>query len=215
MEQNLLEDLVINNNEEGIRTLLLQNPNLVYQKTSYGVSLIMLSCYYKKPTVTNILIEFADLDIFEAAATGKFDVLAHHIFKKPERINDYSEDGFTPLGLAAYFGNDEIARYLVLKGADVNLTSNNGYFISPLHSAIAGNYTQIAKMLIQNGALINCVQKTGITPLHSAAENGNIEIIILLLEKGADVTIRMEGGKLPCTLAQEKGFLEIAEILGV
>lgn len=188
---------------------------MVHQKTSYGISIIMLCCYYNKSNITNILLEYVDLDIFEAAAIGKFDVLAHHIFKKPDLINNYSQDGFTPLGLATYFGNYEIARYLVLKGANVNLTSNNGYFTSPLLSAIAGNYTQIAKMLILNGAQINCAQKAGITPLHLAAENGNIEIIILLLEKGADVNVRMEGGKLPCTLAHDKGFVEIAEILSV
>lgn len=215
MNQNLLEDLVINNNEDGIRNLLLQNPKLVHQKTSYGVSIVMLSCYYKKPNITSVLIEYVDLDIYEAASTGKFDVLAHHVFKQPEALNTYSADGFTPLGLAAYFGNQEIARYLVLKGANVNLQSKNGYLISPLHSAIAGNFTEIAKMLIQNNAQINCVQKAGITPLHLAAQNGNLEIIILLLEKGADVNTRMEGGKLPCTLAQEKGFVEIAEILSV
>lgn len=212
--QNLLEDLVINNKEDEIKALLSQNPDLVNQKTSYGVSIIMLSCYYKKSKITSILIDFADLDIFEAAAVGKFDVLAHHIFKKPESINNYSDDGFTPLGLAAYFGNEDIAKYLILKGAEVNLPSTNGFFICPLHSAIAGNFTNIAKMLIQSNAQINCVQKAGITPLHVAAENGNIEIIILLLEKGADLNIRMEGGKLPCTLAKEKGFIEIAEILG-
>lgn len=212
--QNLLEELVISNNEEEIRNLLSKKPDLVNQKSSFGISIIMLSCYYKKPIITAILTEYADLDIFEAAASGKFDVLAHHIFKKPENINSYSADGFTPLGLAAYFGNEQIAKYLILKGADVNLSSTNGFFIYPLHSAIAGNFTQIAKMLIESDAQINCVQKAGITPLHAAAENGNIEIIILLLEKGADLGIRMDGGKLPCTIAKEKGFLEIAEILG-
>ena len=216
MTENLLEDLVINSDEVGITNLLTQNANWLSQKTSYGVSPIMLSCYYKKPEITTVLIRFAEeVDIFEASAAGKFDIVAHQIFKYPNCLNDYSDDGFTPLGLAAYFGNEEIARYLVLKGADVNLPSTNGFFISPLHSAIAGNFTSIAKMLIENGAAVNCVQKAGITPLHSAAENGNVEIIILLLEKGADVSIRMEGGKLPSDLASEKGFKEIAEILSV
>jgi ankyrin repeat protein len=214
MVENLLDELVINSDEAGIISLLTKNPNLITQKTSYGISPIMLSCYYKKPSITSVLMQFIDeIDIFEASAVGKFDIVAHQIFKYPNSLNNYSEDGFTPLGLAAYFGNEEIARYLVLKGADVNLPSTNGYFTYPLHSAIAGNFTSIAKMLIENGALVNCSQKAGITPLHSAAENGNVEIIILLLEKGANVNIRMEGGKLPSDLASEKGFKEISEIL--
>jgi ankyrin repeat protein len=216
MVQNLLENLIINNNEAEISRLLNKDEHLLTQHTSFGVSPIMLSCYYKKPQITAILLQYAaQISIFEAAAAGKFDVVAHQIFKNPEIINTYSGDGFTPLGLAAYFGNEEIARYLVLKGADVNLLSSNGYYISPLQSAIAGNFTAIAKMLLENNALVNSAQKAGITPLHVAAEHGNIEIIILLLEKGADVKAMMEGGKFPCDLALEKGFTEIAEILAV
>lgn len=214
--QNLLENLIIESNEAEITRLLNEDEKLLAVQTSFGVSPIMLSCYYKKPQITAILVQFAaQISIFEASAADRFDVVAHQIFKNPEIINNYSNDGFTPLGLAAYFGNYEIARYLVLKGADVNLVSSNGFYISPLQSAIGGNFTEIAKMLIENNAIINNAQKAGITPLHLAAENGNIEIIILLLEKGANVKAMMEGGKFPCDLALEKGYTEIAEILAV
>lgn len=214
--QNLLENLIIESNEAEITRLLNEDEKLLAVQTSFGVSPIMLSCYYKKPQITAILVKFAaQISIFEASAADRFDVVAHQIFKNPEIINNYSNDGFTPLGLAAYFGNYEIARYLVLKGADVNLVSSNGFYISPLQSAIGGNFTEIAKMLIENNAIINNAQKAGITPLHLAAENGNIEIIILLLEKGANVKAMMEGGKFPCDLALEKGYTDIAEILAV
>ncbi|RRN76270.1 ankyrin repeat domain-containing protein, partial [Pseudoxanthomonas sp. SGD-10] len=108
---------------------------------------------------------------------------------------------------------EEISRYLILKGAEVNLPSNNEYRVFPLHAAAAGNFTAIAKMLIENNAEVNITQASGITPLHSAAQNGNIELIIMLLEKGAAVDIRMEGGKSPADLAYDNGYLEIAEIL--
>jgi ankyrin repeat protein len=174
----------------------------------------MLSCYYKKPAVTDIILKYLDeINLFEASAAGRFDVVANLVYAHPDAINFYAEDGFTPLGLACYFGHAEIAQYLVLKGADVNMPSNNGFRVYPLHSAAAGNYTQIARMLIENNALINVKQQAGATALHSAAQNGNIDLLILLLEHGADVTARMEGGKLPADLAREKGFVEIAEAL--
>jgi ankyrin repeat protein len=135
------------------------------------------------------------------------------IVTHPEAINLYADDGFTPLGLACYFGQAEVARYLVLKGADVNQPSNNGFNVFPLHSAAAGNYTGIARMLVENGAQVNIRQQAGVTPLHSAAQNGNLELLILLLENGADVNVRMEGGRLPSDVAREKGFEEIADIL--
>lgn len=215
MSVEQLEQYIIEDNLPALNSLLVQQPALATAMTSHKVSPLMLSCYFKKPEVAALLLKYVEeISLFEAAAVGKFDVVAHLIFNNPDAINLYADDGFTPLGLACYFGQLEVARYLVLKGADVNLPSNNGFNVFPLHSAAAGNYTGIARMLIENGAQVNIRQQAGVTPLHSAAQNGNLELLILLLENGADVDVRMEGGKLPADLAREKGFEEIAEILG-
>lgn len=209
-----LEEYITAANLSQLDALLTQNPKLATTLTSHQVSPLMLSCYYKKPAVTELLLKYVgEINIFEAAAAGKLDVMANLIYANPNSLNDYAPDGFTPLGLACYFGHYDVARYLVLKGADVNLPSNNGFHVYPLHSACAGNYTQIAAMLIENGSLINIKQQAGATPLHAAAQNGNLELLILLLEKGAEINTRMEGGKLPADLAREKGFDDIAEIL--
>jgi len=209
-----LEKYITTGDLNGLNDLLTQDPALVKSRTSHQVSPLMLSCYYKKPEVTALILKHLDdISLFEAAAAGKFDVVAHLVYTHPDAINFYAEDGFTPLGLACYFGHFEVARYLVLKGADVNLPSNNGFKVYPIHSAAAGNYTDIARMLIENNAQVNVRQQAGVTPLHSAAQNGNIDLLILLLEHGADINIRMEGGKLPADLAKEKGFDEIAEAL--
>jgi ankyrin repeat protein len=198
----------------GLEVLLGENPALAKSRTSHHVSPLMLSCYYKKPEISRLLLKYLDdINLFEAAAVGKMDVVAQLVFTHPEAINFYAEDGFTPLGLACYFGHYEVARYLVLKGADVNLPSNNGFRVYPLHSAAAGDYTDIARMLIENNAQVNVKQEAGATALHSAAQNGNIDLLILLLEHGADVSARMEGGKLPADLAREKGHSEIADAL--
>lgn len=214
MSIELLEEYIASGDLAGISTLLQQNPELAKTKTSHNVSPLMLSCYYKKPEVTALLLKYTDdLNLFEASAAGKFDVVAHLLYSHPDAVNEYAEDGFTPLGLACYFGQFEVARYLVLKGAEVNLPSNNGFNVFPIHSATAGNYTDIARMLVENGANVNVKQQAGATPLHSAAQNGNLDLLILLLEHGAETNARMEGGKMPADLAREKGFKEIADIL--
>lgn len=214
MSVEQLEQYIADADLTALDELLKQNKTLATAKTSHNVSPLMLSCYYKKPDVTALLLKYVDeISLFEAAAAGKFDVVAHLVFTHPDAINEYADDGFTPLGLACYFGQFEVARYLVLKGADVNMPSNNGFNVFPIHSAAAGNYTNIVRTLVESGAQVNVKQQAGATPLHSAAQNGNLEMLILLLENGAEVNTRMEGGKLPADLAKEKGFNEIADIL--
>ena len=214
MSVEIMEEYIAAADLVALNELLAGDRSLATKNTSLNVSPLMLSCYYKKPAVTELLLQFVtEINLFEASAAGKFDVVAHLLYTHPDAVNDYAPDGFTPLGLACYFGQFEVARYLVLKGADVNLPSNNGFHVLPIHSAAAGNYNDIAKMLIENGAQINVKQQAGATPLHAAAQNGNLELLILLLESGAETNVRMEGGKLPADLAREKGFTEISEIL--
>ncbi|RZL63346.1 MULTISPECIES: ankyrin repeat domain-containing protein [Pedobacter] len=209
-----LEEQIEAGNLQGVKEILIQNPKLANTDTSHNISPLLLACYYKKQDIANLISEFTDdLTLFEACAVGKFDTATLLIFQNPDGINQFSEDGFTPLGLACYFGHEELARFLVLKGAEVNLASKNGFNVFPIHSAVAANNISITKMLLDNGAYPNVCQKAGLAPLHTAAQLGNIELIILLLEHGAEVSLRMEGGKLPADLAAEKGFNEIAEIL--
>ncbi len=214
MSLNLLEEYIETGNASALSDLLKAQPGLASQKTSVNVSPIMLCCYYKKPELSNILLQFVnDLSMFEACAVGKFDSVAHLLYLNPDVVNQFSDDGFTPLGLAAYFGNEDITRYLLLKNADPNVPSQNGFNVFPLHSAVSADHTMIAKMLLEAGANVNVAQMSGVTPLHSAAQNGNIELLITLLEAGANVNARMEGGKTPANLAADKGFGDIAKIL--
>lgn len=214
MSIGLLEENIEAGNLQAVKELLIQNPSLANTNTSHNISPLLLACYYKKQEIANLITEFTDnLTLFEACAVGKYDAASMLIFQNPDSINQFSEDGFTPLGLACYFGHEELAKFLILKGADVNLASKNGFNVFPIHSAVAANNINITKMLLDAGAYPNVCQKAGLAPLHTAAQLGNIELIILLLEHGAEVGLRMEGGKLPADLAAEKGFNEIAEIL--
>src|SRR5476651_571390 len=156
MSVEKLEQYITTADLNSLDALLSQEPALAKTKTSQQVSPLMLSCYYKKPEVTALLLKYVDeISLFEASAVGKFDAVAHLLYTHPDAVNEYADDGFTPLGLACYFGQFEVARYLVLKGADVNLPSNNGFNVFPVHSAAAGNYTEIVRMLIENGAKVN------------------------------------------------------------
>jgi len=210
----LLEEYIQSGNGVALSELLRVHPQVAVATTSFNVSPLMLSCYYKKPDLSAILLRYVrDLDIFEASAVGKFDSVANIIYHRPDLINSYSQDGFTPLGLASYFGKEDVARYLLLKGADPNIPSQNGYHVYPLNSTVAANNSDITKILLEAGAEVNVCQASGLTPLHSAAHHGNIEILILLLEAGADIHAKTEGGKTPAEIALANGHHDIARIL--
>ena len=116
-----LEEYIANADLESLDALLTANPQLATTKTSLNVSPLMLACYYKQQAVTNILLKYTtNLTLFEAAAADKNDVVENLINFRPESIDYYADDGFTALGLACYFGRYEIARYLIVKGANVN-----------------------------------------------------------------------------------------------
>jgi ankyrin repeat protein len=86
----------------------------------------MLCCYYKKLELAELILQFVpEISIFEASALGKLDIVKKALDQNPQLINSFSEDGFTPLSISSYFGNEDITHLLLLNGADPNIPSNN------------------------------------------------------------------------------------------
>ncbi len=214
MNLSQLEEYIEIGDASAIDRLLENNPTLCQDKTSHDISPLLLACYYNKHQIVKVILKHTQsISVFEAAAAGLADVVTELIEEEPSTIDSYSDHGFTILGLAVHFGNTDVVRYLLRKGADTNLSSRNGYAVYPLHTAIGADYEEISKMLVEAGAAVNVAQASGMTPLHLAAQNGNIELLILLLESGAHTNVQNEFGKKPADLAAEKGFKEIADIL--
>lgn len=216
MSLSLLEEYIESGDAAAIDNLLHTNPTLGRQNTSHEISPLLLACYYNKQKIIKVLLNhIQDVDIYEAAAIGLEERVQELIEQNSSLLSSYSPHGFTALGMACHFGNESVVRYLLLKGADANQTSNNGYFVNPLYTAISSNFDAIAKLLVEGGAEVNVVQAGNQTPLHAAAENGNIEMLILLLENGASVDVKNDNGDRPSDLAAERGHHEIANILQV
>ena len=214
MSLSLLEEYIEAGDSLAIDDLLNGNPALCNQKTSHDISPLLLACYYNKPQIVSVLLKHINKpSIPEAAAANLMDQLQAMLDDTPDQLDEVSDHGFTPLGMATHFGHEDIVRFLLEKGADPNAHSQNGYHVYPLHAAVGSGFDGIAKMLIEAGAEVNVLQASRTSPLHLAAQTANIDLIILLLENGAQVDVRNDMGKTASDLAAEKGHEEIASIL--
>ena len=197
-----------------VREMLRADPSLARAKDANGVSVIMKATYYGKKDVVAALLESGvELDVFEAAATGRTERLLELIENDPSLANAYSSDGFTPLGFAVFFAQLEVAGALLNAGADVNLPSRESMKVTPLASAAAAKQTEIARLLIEHGADVNARAASGHIPLHEAAGNGNVELVKLLIENGADVNAKTDDGKTPLDFAIEYKRSDVISIL--
>jgi uncharacterized protein len=196
------------------RELLRKNPSLAKTKGQDGVSALLLAVYHGRNEVVNLLLATGmELDIFEAAATGRAERVRALLKGNPALANAFAPDGFTPLGFAAFFGHREAVKVLLDGGAQVNLSSRNALKAVPLRSAAVAGHLDIARLLIDRGAEVNARGEGSLTPLHEVAGVGRIEFARLLLEHGADINARGDDGKTPLTVALDNKQTEMATFL--
>jgi ankyrin repeat protein len=179
-----------------------------------GPSRILKALYHgQKDVVNELLASGIELNVYEAAGTGQTQRLRELIAADPSLVNSHAPDGFTPLGLAIFFGHAETVNALIDAGADVNLASRESMKVSPLASASAAGQLEIARVLIARGANVNARAAGDFTPLHESAASGRMEFAKLLLENGADVNARTADGKTPLDYAREHNRAEMVQLL--
>src|SRR5690606_29057957 len=65
-------------------------------------------------------------DVFEIARTGSVNQMQEILEQHPQALNSVSPQGFTPLILSCYRGNNDVARFLIANGVNLNSTSSMG-----------------------------------------------------------------------------------------
>jgi uncharacterized protein len=209
-----LLDAIREGDAQRVRELLDASPALVRARAPDGASAIQFAVYWGHPEMVALFEQRgALLDIFDASAAGRRERVDLLLDRAPVLARGYSPDGYPPLGLAVFFGHEEVARLLLAHGADVNATSRNSQRVTPLHAAVARRDAAMVRELLKRGADPNAEQAGGFTALHSAAFHGDREIVELLLDHGAQPTKKTLDGKTPASLAIEHGNDAVAEIL--
>jgi len=201
-------------NVRGVRALLADQPWLATDRDDDGVSALMRARYQMdRGLVAAVREHIEELDVFEAAAFGDLDRLSEVCATDPELVDAVSGDGFTPLHLAAFFGQTDAVRLLLARGAAPDERGQGWMTGTPLSAAAAGGHTAIVLMLLETGADPSVQQAQGFTPLHAAAQNGDLEAVRALLEAGADPAVVSEDGVTAMELAEQAGDLVTVETL--
>lgn len=178
---------------------------------SENVTPILMALYHGKTEEARLLAQNAQLTIGEAAALGDLARVQSLLADDPSLLDSRTADGFPALGLAIFFKQPAVARFLIQQGADVNAAAENAQRVTPLHAAAAVQDRETMELLLARGADPNAKQQLDYTPLHGAASRGNIEMAKLLLAHGADRNATGSDGMSVAGIAEKYGHPEFAQ----
>ena len=106
--------------------------------------------------------------------------------------------GCSVLHLAVRYGHNEIAKFLIRKGVNVNSIDNVS--TTPLHWAVLLRKYEIISALLDYEANINATNNYKCTPLHYATKHCFREAMKILLKRGACLRQKDENGDIPLEL---------------
>ena len=148
------------------------------------------------------------------------------------------ENGLSPILIAAYYGQPDIASYLADKTVAITIYEaaaagkiNNILRLLARDPQLVNAYAEdgfqalglacyfchydVVEYLIRAGAPVNLHSRNDLksAPLQSAAAAGHVRIAELLLRHGADANIREQGGHTPLHAAAENGDIAMIRTL--
>jgi hypothetical protein len=103
------------------------------------------------------------IDIWSAAATGNRAEMTRLLAAGMSVNARQPGSGSTPLNMAAVFGQTDVAKLLLKKGADVSIANRDGN--TALHIASFFAYEELVELLLEKGASVNVKSGRGETPL--------------------------------------------------
>jgi ankyrin repeat protein len=97
------------------------------------------------------------------------------LVKKGEKVNEVDKWGWTPLLWAVFYQSEDVTKYLLEQGADVNVTATRPYSkmmpgTTPLIIASYYGLDNMIDMLLQKGAKVDAKDLSGKTALDYATQ---------------------------------------------
>ncbi|XP_067337030.1 kinase D-interacting substrate of 220 kDa B isoform X3 [Channa argus] len=126
-------------------------------------------------------------------------------------VDSRSDNGQTPLMVAAEQGNVDIVEELIRRGANVNLDDVDCW--TALISAAKEGHIEVVRELLENNANLEHRDMGGWTACMWAAYKGRTDVARLLLENGANPNITGQYSVYPIIWAAGRGHAEIVHLL--
>lgn len=177
----------INNNNENNREIvkyLIEKGVDANSCREDGTSILMIMAEDNNDDLCNLLldkganIKYGD-DKGYTAAFGEVETIKL-LQEKDLSLNICDNYGMSVLSIASKYGNNDVVKYLLDQGVDVN--GGEGY-VPPVVMAAKNNHYDVVKYLIEKDA--NLVPSSDFyNVLYEAANNGNIQMVDLILKSG-------------------------------
>ena len=150
--------------------------------------------------VLNLLLFICSMHKLMCLLLHILDCQKLEIKTKPYFIISFTETPEKEILWAAAQGEKYIVTNLLQSNAElVHTKDRDGY--TPLHRACYENHSDIAEILLKNGANVAALTNEYWQPLHSASKWNSSSCVSLLLDWGADVNAVTRGGLTPLHLA--------------
>ncbi|GAB6020803.1 Ankyrin repeat domain-containing protein 39 [Chamberlinius hualienensis] len=168
---------------------------------------------YSHPSSVHQTLNEMDFErgIWAAALEDDTAKISSHLEKGTD-VNQPDTYGYTALHYAARNGNLEAVKLLLLNKADPNRKTRSGEG-TPLQRAAYQGHVDIAKLLIQHGAIACTKDADGRTALHKAAERNQTQVCKFFVEKYPHLKLEMDDkGMKPYDLTTDETCRQLLQI---
>jgi len=200
-----LFDLLAQGRLTELRDALAIDPAAAWYRNAAGASLLAQAAYSGNfEAIALIRAVLPRLDPYESIILGDVESVRTALSDSWD-VNAPSPDGFSALGLAAFFERPEIFDILLPLTRDVNQRANNPQQVAALHAATAVGDADMVEKLLRAGADPNLPQADGFLPIHVSAQHGDAVITGMLILFGASPTAPNAKGKCAIDHARDGG----------
>jgi len=144
-----------------------------------------------------------------AARNGKLNIVKFLVEQHQFPLDVQNFDAETALSAAVVEGHYDIVKFLIERGANINL--GNCRSETPLHLAVVLGNLEIARLIVEEGAQVDTEDDCGDTPLHFAVREDKTDMVSYLLSVGANPEHTNQDDESPAELVEMFGSSDVKD----